>query len=277
MSLQQDIQTLFDEQLQSWPLAAKNYEALENIRVKVFDFGAYTINVQFNPARAVSSLAKLDTKTIEARPCFLCAANRPKEQKGIDFKGKYGVLVNPFPICQKHFTIASNIHEPQLISPEKLDDMLDLAEALPDFVILYNGPQSGASAPDHFHFQAGNVDFFHQPVDVFQDGLIDKRVFSSPHNETITRAFWQLYKELQTNEEEPKMNIFCQFKDKEFVLTVYPRKQHRPRQFFAEGIAQLMVSPGAIDMTGTLIIAREEDFEKITKDDIKDIFKQVSL
>ena len=109
MSLQQDIQTLFDEQLQSWPLAAKNYEALENIRVKVFDFGAYTINVQFNPARAVSSLAKLDTKTIEARPCFLCAANRPKEQKGIDFKGKYGVLVNPFPICQKHFTIASNI------------------------------------------------------------------------------------------------------------------------------------------------------------------------
>lgn len=277
MNLQQNIISLFDEQMHSWPLAAKNYEALSHIRIKKFNFGAYDIKVQFNPARAVSSLAKLDKASISARPCFLCAANRPQEQKAIDFKGKYDILINPFPICQKHFTIASKVHEPQLISHEKLDDMLDLAALLPSFVILYNGPQSGASAPDHFHFQAGNVDFFHQPVDMFQEGLIDKRVFASAKKEEVEQWFWQLYKALQTDNLEPKMNIFCQYKDHDFVMTVYPRKQHRPRQFFADGMEQIMVSPGAIDMTGTLIIAREEDFEKITKDDIKDIFKQVSL
>lgn len=274
-SLQNEVLHLFESQLQTWPLAKQNYEALKNIRIKEFDFGAYTIIAQFNPARAVSSLAKLDAKSIEARPCFLCAANRPAEQSIVEYHGKYDILVNPFPICEKHLTIASKNHEPQLIDG-KLQDMFDLAYDLPDFIILYNGPKAGASAPDHFHFQAGNVDFFHQPIDCFQEGLIEKRVFTGTDKLALEAEFKALYAELQNDEQEPMMNLFCQYKANEWILSVYPRKQHRPRQFFAEGIEQLMVSPGAIDMTGILIIAREEDFEKITKDDIKDIFKQVS-
>lgn len=276
MTLLQDrVLALFERQLKDWPLAEKNYEALKNIRIKEFDFGAYTIKAQFNPARAVSSLAKLDNKTIEARPCFLCAANRPKEQEFIEYQSKYDILVNPFPICEKHLTIASKNHEPQLIKG-KLQDMFNLAYELPGFVILYNGPKSGASAPDHFHFQAGNIDFFHHPVDCFQEGLIEKRVFSGKDRLKLEEQFNAYYSELQTDQNEPMMNLFCQYKNEELVLTIYPRKQHRPKQFFAEGIEQLMVSPGAIDMTGMLIIAREEDFEKITKEDIVDVFKQVS-
>jgi len=275
MIIQQQINNLLENQLISWPLAVKNYEALKHIRIKEFDFGAYSIKVQFNPARAISTLARLDTKTLETRPCFLCVSNRPKEQEFVVFKDKYDILVNPFPICDKHFTIASKKHEPQGIKGH-LDDMLDLAEAMPDYIILYNGPRAGASAPDHFHFQAGNVDFFHHPVDCFQEGLIDKRVFVSKNKSIIENSFDALYSELQTTDEEPMMNLFCQYKPEGWAFTVYPRKQHRPKQYFAEGLDQLMVSPGVIDMTGTLIVAREEDFEKITKADIEDIFKQVS-
>jgi ATP adenylyltransferase/5',5'''-P-1,P-4-tetraphosphate phosphorylase II len=261
--------------LKTWPLAATNYAALQTVQVKEFDFGNYTLKVQFNPARAVSSLASLDKKSIEARPCFLCTANRPHEQDTVDFNNSYDILVNPFPICDQHFTIASKKHEPQLIKG-KLHDMLDLAKELPDYLILYNGPKSGASAPDHFHFQAGNADFFSYPLDKFQNGLIEKRVFISTEKLALENWFDQLYVELQTTDEEPLMNVFCQYKAEAWVLTIYPRKQHRPKQFFAEGKARLMVSPGAIDMTGILIVAREEDFEKITKEDIEDIFKQVS-
>ena len=213
MSLQSEILTLFERQIKNWTLAKTNYAALQNVREKEFDFENYSIKVQFNPARAVSSLAKVDSKSIEERPCFLCAANRPKEQESVDFMGKYAILVNPFPICQKHFTIPSKLHEPQAIE-NKLTDMLELAKALPDFLILYNGPRSGASAPDHFHFQAGNVDFFHHPVDIFQGGLIEKQVIKSPNIEEINNSFLQLYQVLKTDENEPMMNIFCQYKPK---------------------------------------------------------------
>lgn len=274
-SLQEQVLSLFHSQIQSWPLARTNYLALEQIRSKEFDFGAFRIKVQFNPARAVSSLANLDTKAIEARPCFLCAENRPLEQIGVDFKGRYSILVNPFPICQQHFTIASNLHEPQAISG-KMEDMLDLAQALPKFVILYNGPKAGASAPDHFHFQAGNVDFFHYPLEFVQEELIHKRVCVAETKEQAEAWFESLYAELQKGEDEPMMNVFCQFKHNLWFVTVFPRSVHRPTQYFAEGDKQLMISPGAIDMAGVIILARETDFERISAYDIADAYHQVS-
>ncbi len=273
--LQDKIKQLFHQQLDDWPLAKKGYQALQEVRVKTFDMGVCVFKVQYNPARAVSSLAKLDEASIRTRACFLCAQNRPIEQSSIDFKGKYDILVNPFPICDMHFTIASKIHVPQLIKG-RIQDMLDLAEAMPEFIILYNGPKAGASAPDHFHFQAGNVDFFQQPVDCLKQDLVEKYVFRSTNKLVVESNFHDLYLQLQADEQEPMMNLFCQYKPDGWVLTVYPRKLHRPKQYFAEGIEKLMVSPGAIDMTGILIVAREEDFEKISKADIEDIFNQVS-
>ena len=269
------VRSMFHRQLHDSQLAKNNYEALKTCRKKTFDFDLFHINVHFNPARAVSSLAKLDKKTIEARPCFLCATNRPKEQEKLDFKGKYEILVNPFPICPIHFTIASYTHEPQLIAG-KLDDMLDLSQALPDFAILYNGAKAGASAPDHFHFQAVNLDFFSEPIEKPMKGLIGKISFHSSKKEDVINWFESIYEKLKTDEDEPMMNIFCQYKSNEWILTIFPRKRHRPAQFFAEGSEQIMISPGAIDMTGNIITAREIDFEKITKEVLVDVFEQIS-
>lgn len=275
-SLQEEVNRLFAAQLKEWPLAAANYEALNAVRTKEFNLGNYSLKVQFNPARAVSSLAKTDAKSIEARPCFLCEKNRPKEQTTVNFKGKYDILVNPFPICQKHFTIVSKNHELQSIDGH-LDDMLDLAAELPDFVILYNGPKAGASAPDHFHFQAGNADFFPYPLEMAQEELLHKRICIAQTKDEVQTWFDGLIAELKKSEEEPMMNVFCQFKHGVWILTVFPRKAHRPAQYFAEGEEQLMISPGAIDMAGVLITVRENDFEKVSLYDIVNIYNQVSL
>ena len=279
MNFQTEIYDLFHRQMHDWQLAKNNFDALKNCRKKTFEFDNFHINIHFNPARAVSSLAKLDEKTIAARLCFLCSANRPQEQEKIDFKGKYDVLVNPFPICPVHFTIASNTHKPQIIHG-KLDDMLDLSQVLPNFAILYNGAKAGASAPDHFHFQAVNLDFFSEPVEKPMNGLVSKLSFQSSKKEDVKMWFKNLCKKFETGEsegkEEPMMNIFCQYKSEKWILTVFPRKRHRPTQFFAEGSEQIMISPGAIDMTGNIITARESDFEKITKEVLIDVFRQIS-
>ncbi len=274
-NLQTQVNQLFEQQTQNWPLAKQNYDALKNIEIKEFDFGTFSIRVQFNPARAVSSLAKLDSKSIEKRPCFLCAANHPAEQEGIEYQGKYDILVNPFPICTKHFTIVSKTHELQTIKG-KFSDMVDLAQDLPEYIILYNGPKAGASAPDHFHFQAVNADFFQYPLEFSQEELIGKRICISETKEEAISWFENNIAELQETEEEPMMNVFCQFKYNLWFTVIFPRSVHRPTQYFAEGDQQLMVSPGAIDMAGTLVLARETDFERITAADIADIYHQVS-
>ena len=104
--LKDELETLLETQKKEWSLLATNYDALSKVERKFFDFGGFVVRVEHNPARAVSSLAKTDTATIAQRKCFLCEANRPKEQEGIEFLGKYHALTNPFPIFPKHFTIA---------------------------------------------------------------------------------------------------------------------------------------------------------------------------
>lgn len=274
MTLEAQIQTLFEHETSNWELAKQNYQAQKNVRIKEFDFGDFRYRLQFNPGRIISSTAKIDWKSIQSRPCFLCEANRPTEQQAVSYKDKYDILVNPYPILPKHFTLASKQHEPQLIR-DKFDDMLDLANELPQFVLFYNGPKAGASAPDHFHFQAGNAEFFNYPIELPQDGFIRKISHTSANKKEMNDWFFSVYKDLQTNTEEPMMNLFCQKKGKEIVTTIFPRKQHRPRQFFAEGAEHISISPGSIDMSGTLIVTRLEDFEKIDKETILDIFEQL--
>lgn len=157
MKLNSEINLLFQEQLANWPLARTNFAGLKTVQTKSFSFGDFEVKVQFNPARIVSSGAKVDAKTIAERKCFLCAANRPIEQRAIDF-GDYEILVNPFPIFPEHFTIPRKEHVEQQILPY-FGDMLELAKAMDNYLIFYNGPKCGASAPDHMHFQAGTKDF----------------------------------------------------------------------------------------------------------------------
>ncbi len=152
------VSDLFESQLSEWDLARDNYRQLDNVKVRKIFFAEFEIVVQFNPGRITSSAAKVDARSIEARPCFLCEKNRPAQQRGISFEQDYTILINPFPIFRRHLTIVSDTHTDQRIAGNFMT-MLSLAEALPEYVIFYNGPQCGASAPDHLHFQAGNKGF----------------------------------------------------------------------------------------------------------------------
>lgn len=152
------VRELFDSQFREWKLARDNYDLLDGVIVRTVAFPGYDISVQFNPGRITSSAAKVDAGSIEARPCFLCEKNRPPEQRGVPYGEDYIFLINPFPIFRRHLTIVSRHHTPQRIAGS-FGTMLSLAEALPEYLVFYNGPECGASAPDHLHFQAGNRGF----------------------------------------------------------------------------------------------------------------------
>ncbi len=296
-NLNNQVKSLFDEQVANWELARRNFAGLETVQTKTFNFGDFDIKVQFNPARIVSSGAKVDAKTIAERKCFLCSEHLPAEQKGIE-AGNYTVLVNPFPIFPEHFTIPHIEHIEQQIKPF-FGDMLELAKAMDNYLIFYNGPKCGASAPDHMHFQAGTKDFLplisdykklkatHTNVLVEDD---EYKVFSmknylrtvycieSGNAKESKLVFNSLYTNLQqSNTEEPMMNVVCTFEDGIWYTFVLPRKEFRPWQFTAEGDQQLMVSPATVEMCGIFITPIEQHFEKITKEDVISILEQVSL
>ena len=224
----------------------------------------------------VSAAAKVDAASIEERPCFLCEKNRPDVQKGIEFLDKYIILANPFPILDNHLTIALHSHVPQRIR-KKIGDILSLAEQLPDYIIFYNGPKCGASAPDHFHMQAG------LKSDILMQGYNELRaclIIEGDTKEDVESDFEDVYHYLskrQPDEDEPMMNIIAFVDQGKYVLHIFPRKAHRPGQYHDSGKRQLMISPGAIDMAGLIITVREEDFNKIRKEDIEDIYSQVSM
>jgi ATP adenylyltransferase/5',5'''-P-1,P-4-tetraphosphate phosphorylase II len=292
-----EVKSLFHHELANWPLARTNYEGLKTVQTKVFSFGDYDVKVQFNPARIVSSGAKVDAKTIAERKCFLCAENRPAEQTSVEF-GDYEILVNPFPIFPEHFTIAHKKHQPQQIL-SYFADMLKLAQAMDDYLVFYNGPQCGASAPDHLHFQAGTKDFLPLVDDYkrLKNTYVDLLVTTESHQlflmknylrtvyciesykiESAKDAFEKLYHHFQgESDDEPLMNIVCFFEENKWYVFVLPRKAFRPWQYTAEGDEQLLVSPATVEMCGVFITPIEAHFNKISKEDIQSVFKQVSF
>ncbi|HBC38496.1 MAG TPA: DUF4922 domain-containing protein [Porphyromonadaceae bacterium] len=277
MQLQRKIDQLFIEQQRDWEQLRAGTEQLDHINVKEFNWGnELKVDIQFNPSRIESVSAKVDKSNIEKRPCFLCEKNRPKVQSGIPFLDKYIILLNPFPILRNHLTIALHSHVPQRIR-KKTGDMLTLAELLPDYIVFYNGPKCGASAPDHFHLQAG----LKSPILMAgENELRSCLVIESTSKSEVEERFEDVYQYLhsrQPEEEEPLFNLIAFVENNRYVLHIFPRKAHRPRQFYEEGKRQLLVSPGAIDMAGLIITVREEDFNKIRKEEIVDIYSQVSM
>ena len=292
------VNSLFSSQLKDWELAGVNYKLLSNVKTKAVDFEGFKILVQFNPERIRSSAAKVDSKSIEARPCFLCVKNRPGQQQGVDFSHEMTILVNPFPIFNRHLTIPSEAHIDQRIK-SNFEKMLDLSEALPEFVIFYNGPECGASAPDHLHFQAGNKGFLPIEAD-FSDKrfvrLISKSegigtwhwknylrgliTFHGTSKNQLIAAFGSFYEKfsaIQPDKPEPMLNILSYISGVSWTIHLIPRKLHRPLQFFAKEEQQILLSPASVDLGGVIIVPREEDFIKITAADIEDIFTQVCL
>ena len=300
ISAKQVLNEFAETQIQSWPLANANYEGLKLVEVKQFQFDGFQIKVQYNPERMRSSSAKVDQESIAERKCFLCNENRPHEQQAIAFGDQFLILVNPYPIFKTHLTISSNTHIAQrFINNAK--SMLELAAAMVGFTILYNGPESGASAPDHLHFQAGENDFL--PVnqefewlkinggkllysglktqvwafDNYLRKMISVETGDLSEGLEVMEVFCQKFSILQPEKIEPMMNVLCTFTKGKWSIHLFPRKAHRPTQFFAKGAEQLLISPGSVDLGGVFVIPRKEDFKKITTSDIIDILAQVSL
>ena len=275
MNISLKVKQLFEEQLNNWELAKNNYKALEQVKVKTLDVNGHEYKVQFNPARIASSAAKVDSQSIRERKCFLCSANRPPEQKGVLFKEQYTILINPYPIFPRHLTIPVLEHTPQLIA-SRFGDMLDLAQQLDDYAVFYNGPKSGASAPDHFHFQAGNKGFLPIENDRNRENAI--RIESENRQEMLDR-FRQIYDNLplQPDDDEPMLNLLTWFENGKWTTYLFPRKKHRPACYFAEGDNNLLISPASVELGGVFITPLEKDFEKITAEDIAGILDEVNI
>lgn len=298
MNLAGKVDNLFLNQLRDWELARVNYGLLDRVRSRTIDFGEFQILVQYNPERIRSSAAKVDARSIEERPCFLCARNRPAAQTGLPVENDLTILLNPFPIFSRHLTIVSGEHKDQRILKNFLS-MLELARDLKNFVIFYNGPQCGASAPDHFHFQAGNRGFLpiesdflngrcvnlltvRKGVEVFTwkgygRGIATLRGSNINQVGAIFESFYDSFLLLQPDKPEPMLNILAYADNDVFTVHIIPRILHRPTQFSAKGDAQILLSPASVDLGGVVITPREEDFEKITANDISDIFSQVCM
>ena len=294
--LNQQIKSLFHEQVSNWELARVNYEGLKTVRTKLFHFDDFEVTIQYNPARIASTGARVDNRSIAARKCFLCVENRPEEQQSIVLDD-YIVLVNPYPIFPQHFTIPRKEHSDQQIKPF-FTDMLELAEALDDFIVFYNGPKCGASAPDHMHFQAGTKDFLPLLTDykrmkpthgeLLEEGVNYQlyhlknylRTVYCIESDTIISAqniFKNLYIKWQGDStEEPLMNIVCSYEDGIWYTFIFPRSAFRPWQYTAEGDQQLLVSPATVEMSGIFITPVEEHFNRISQNDVISIFEQCS-
>lgn len=291
----ENVRSFIESQLNVWDTAKNNFEALKGVKVKDFTIGNSTVKVQFNPARIVSSAAKVDAKSLKERKCFLCETNRPAVQEGLPWGG-YTVLINPFPIFPKHLTIPDNSHTDQKIQG-RIADMMKLTKDLEEYTLFYNGPKCGASAPDHMHFQAGNRGFMPIEEDIHNaktevvvnagkgelclvKGLAQSCfLIRTTDVEAGAVLFGQLYAVLNIpeGEIEPMLNVLCWFEKETWYLVVFPRKQHRPTCYFAEGDANILISPASVDMGGVFITPLEKDFEKISADDIKTILDEVCL
>ena len=293
-----ELQQFFEKQLQEWPAAAERYAALENVELRSFENG---INLQYNPARMVSTGAKVDNASLAARPCFLCPENRPAEQFAMSAMGSFDVLVNPYPILPFHFTLAAKEHTPQLLSG-MFADMLHVARQWPQMAVFYNGAKCGASAPDHAHLQAvrsvdiplvkefttGDVPFEMEPVAVTQNGAIYNVdgyavplfVIVANNVSGSVELFARMLSAMAVvdGEKEPRMNVIASYIPSEgYVVMLLPRKEHRPACYSANGDSQRIVSPGTLDMAGLVITPRESDFRALTAEEAVSILREVAL
>lgn len=286
----------FIDQLNHWEQARANYQALEKVQTKTFTLAGDTVRLQFNPARIASSTAKVDKQSIEQRKCFLCPENLPSVQQDIPFNKEYHILVNPFPIFRQHFTIPTYAHTDQTIYT-RIEVLFELAEQFTEHTMIYNGPHSGASAPDHAHFQAGERGFLpieeevrsyhHTPIANTEKIAIypiesfgRKGVYlRSGNRDEASDTFRKIYNllELKEGNLEPMMNIITWYQEMQWHCCIFPREKHRPACYYAEGNDRLLISPGAVDIAGVLITPFEHDFHRITAETIRKVFEEVCL
>ena len=292
------VAALIDQQLATWPMLRAATETLAQVQYKELNVKGSHVLAQFNPGRIVSTAAKVDTASIQARPCFLCAENLPTEEKGIAFGDKYVVLCNPFPVLKNHLVISERAHTPQAIAG-RFTDLLELTQAMgSEYFTLYNGPACGASAPDHHHFQAcsrANVPLFDEVknwprdygiqqslLEVFtpRDYRLNILIASGSEMNTIAVWFEDLLSRLATLTSataEPLLNLVVTYDTHRWTVYVFPRGKHRPSCYYAEGAGKLTISPAGIDLTGILVVPDPNHFARLTANNVERIYTEVTL
>lgn len=294
------------DQLSVWPLAAENYRSLKKAGSKVLSIGGLPVTVQLNPCRRISSEASLDKESINRRPCFLCPENRPAEQTNIEFEGRkgrrYRVTLNPYSIFPSHLVISSFEHTPQSIW-HRYQDLLDFVRENNEYLGFYNGPESGASAPDHMHFQAcpqgltplqNRVDellaagddktldyltnvkearLFH--LNEYARGVF---VLCGATAKSTAKLFYRLLDcaPVPDGSSEPKMNIIAWCHEGEYRTAVIFRERHRPHNYSSSGADHLAMSPGCADLAGVYVTTREEDFDKLDAGLLSQVVREVA-
>lgn len=283
MNLVEDIEALYARQLRDWKLAHDNYAALTEMLCRVVTHNGREMVLQYNPGRYRSAAARVDAASVASRPCFLCPEHQPVEQASIVWKTQYKIQINPYPVFSRHLTLSSVEHQPQAIE-SSISDMMNLAAALPGYVLFYNGPRCGASAPDHLHFQA--VPFEELPLcsEAVRDDC-DLEVYYPffyiiRRKKNVARHWFDVIeagmREMYGNTLEPMQNVFCWKIKTEWHILIVPRSKHRP-DCYGEGERQLLISPGSLEMAGVWPLVRESDFEKVTAARLQAITEEVAI
>ena len=290
---------LLSEQKKAWPDLTKGYQSFEARREREVFCGGFSVRVQHNPGRIKSSTADVSQKNANKQGCFLCLDRLPEEQEGILYRNELLILCNPAPILTAHLTVSHVDHCRQAITGHIETFLQLMADFGPGWLVLYNGPKCGASAPDHLHFQAAPSGQLPVEIDIRDqkrlsltkqmEGVLFFRVEGLGREVVILEGedpatvaagfngFLEGLKESFRVDDEPMMNIVGIYEDRKYRLAIFPRRKHRPDAFFREGNDRVVVSPGVIDMAGILVTPVERDFERVDAAAVEGIYKEVSL
>jgi Domain of unknown function (DUF4922) len=291
--------SLLDKQMNTWSQLADGYRALGSVELREVKCNGFSIMLQYNPGRIVSTGARVDDKSIRERKCFLCPEYLPEAQKAIEYRKDFLILCNPKPIFKTHFTVSSADHAPQALEPH-VETLLLLAEDFgPEFAVFYNGPECGASAPDHMHFQITTSGSIPVERDVMDESRRIRRksvesasyfsmcnygrrvlVVESPTKDGMAVSIAKLLdamKRVLPTSREPKINLLSTNQRGLWKSIVFPRRKHRPDIYFREGQERVVVSPALVDMGGLVIAPIRRDFERIDAKMLEGILDEVSI
>ena len=290
---------LLEKQKSSWPDLSLGYAALAQVSVKELQCNGFSVRLHHNPIRMKSTIAPVDKEYINKRPCFLCLENLPEEQRGILYRQDFIVLCNPFPITPQHFTISHIKHVPQSFDGNIPAFLMFAKDFHGDFNVFYNGPESGASAPDHLHFQAAPAGVLPVEKDI-QDNA--KRIFvkradgisllkvkdvgreiiiiEGKNCDAISSTLSNVISAIKgvlSSPDEPRMNLLCSYNENTWQVAIFPRRKHRPSVYFLPGNEQILISPGLVEMGGVVVTPMEKDFNIVDHELVQDIYKEVSV
>lgn len=299
-SLEQEVERLVERQIGEWPEAAARYAALDTCAMRLLDVEQSTVVLQYNPGRQRSAAAPVAPDQLAQRPCFLCSANQPREQQAVLWQDRYKLQVNPFPIFDRHLTITDLHHAPQRLDAQRLIDMIDLADALPKWQLFFNGAQCGASAPDHFHFQATSREVMPigaeiatptswvNPVTLVRhdDGSVTATrigrrpcIIATATTKTLLQYYFGrilLALVEGTGQADPMLNALCWVDDRRGTVVVIARRRHRPA-CYGTGVGQMLLSPGATEMGGWWAIACEQDYQTLTAGQVSALYDELCV